>query len=210
MIPKALAAAIVTLVTGIAAADAAEVTVKLLHVEQNPQVSGFWKEIARSYMAAHAGVKVDIQYLENEAYKKKLTTLLQSQDRPHIVYSWGGGVLREQMKASVIEDLSSSVRGRAHRRRHRPSDPHPRNAAVARTHHPPFGVLRRARIDPVVRSHHAAHQGRTIGQHADHGHVSLQLRRDAHAHRLWQRGRRDPVPDLRGFCFRIQPDQDAL
>ena len=87
MIPKAIAAAIVTLVTGIAAADAAEVIVKLLHVEQNPQVSGFWKEIARSYIAAHAGMKVDIQYLENEAYKKKLTTLLQSQDRSHIIYS---------------------------------------------------------------------------------------------------------------------------
>ena len=109
MIPKAIAAAIVTLVTGIAAADTAEVTVKLLHVEQNPQVSGFWKEIARSYIAAHAGMKVDIQYLENEAYKKKLTTLLQSQDRPHIIYSWGGGVLREQVKAGVIEDLSSAM-----------------------------------------------------------------------------------------------------
>ena len=51
-------------------------------------------------------MKVEVQYLENEAYKKKLTTLLQSPDKPNIIYSWGGGVLREQVKAGVIEDLT--------------------------------------------------------------------------------------------------------
>src|SRR5829696_500694 len=102
-------AAVGVLAACVAGTEAAEVTVKMLHVEQNPQASGFWKEIARRYMASHAGVKVDVQYLENEAYKKKLTTLLQSQDRPHIIYSWGGGVLRDQVKAGVIEDLSSAM-----------------------------------------------------------------------------------------------------
>lgn len=84
----------------------ADVTVRMLHVEQNPQVTGFWNDIARRYEAAHPGVKVDVQYLENEAYKKKLTTLLQSSDRPNIIYSWAGGVLRDQVKAGVIEDLT--------------------------------------------------------------------------------------------------------
>ena len=84
----------------------ADVTVRMLHVEQNQQISGFWNDIARRYEAAHPGVKVDVQYLENEAYKKKLTTLLQSSDRPNIIYSWGGGVLRDQVKAGVIEDLT--------------------------------------------------------------------------------------------------------
>jgi len=99
------------LVTGISAAGAANVNVKLLHVEQNPQASGFLKEIARRYAIEHPGVNVEIQYLENEAYKKKMTTLLQSPDRPHIIYSWGGGVLREQVEAGVIEDLSASMAG---------------------------------------------------------------------------------------------------
>jgi raffinose/stachyose/melibiose transport system substrate-binding protein len=84
----------------------ADVTVRMLHVEQNQQISGFWNDIARRYEAANPGVKVDVQYLENEAYKKKLTTLLQSSDRPNIIYSWGGGVLRDQVKAGVIEDLT--------------------------------------------------------------------------------------------------------
>lgn len=96
-------------VTCISAASAADITVKLLHVEQNPQASGFLKEVARRYSMEHPGVAIDIQYLENEAYKKKMTTLLQSPDRPNIIYSWGGGVLREQVKAGVIEDLSAAM-----------------------------------------------------------------------------------------------------
>ena len=101
----AAACAITASCTGVTAA-LADVTVSMLHVEQNQQISGFWNDIARRYEAAHPGVKVDVQYLENEAYKKKLTTLLQSSDRPNIIYSWGGGVLRDQVKAGVIEDLT--------------------------------------------------------------------------------------------------------
>ena len=43
-----------------------------------------------------------MQFLENEAYKAKLPTLLQSKDRPHIIYSWGGGVLKSQVEAGVL------------------------------------------------------------------------------------------------------------
>src|SRR5262249_27793569 len=103
---KHVAAALLALVASFPPALAADVTVKILHVEQNPQASGFWQEIARKYMAEHAGVKIEMRYLENEAYKRKLTTLLQSSDRPNIIYSWGGGVLREQIKADVIADLT--------------------------------------------------------------------------------------------------------
>lgn len=87
-------------------AAAADVTVRLMHVDQNPEVSVFFNDIARRFESTHPGVKVEIQYLENESYKKKLTTLLQSPERPNVLYSWGGGVLREQIKAGVLEDLS--------------------------------------------------------------------------------------------------------
>ena len=85
---------------------AAETTVRLVHVDQNPEVGAFYNDVARRFEAAHPGVKVEIQYLENESYKKKLTTLLQSPDRPNILYSWGGGTMRDQVKAGVLEDLS--------------------------------------------------------------------------------------------------------
>jgi raffinose/stachyose/melibiose transport system substrate-binding protein len=87
----------------------ADVTVRLVHVDQNPDVGAFYNDVARRFESTHPGVKVEIQYLENESYKKKLTTLLQSTDRPNILYSWGGGVLRDQIKAGVVEDLSAQM-----------------------------------------------------------------------------------------------------
>lgn len=92
-----------------AGALAADVNVRLLHVDQNPEVTAFYNDLARRFEASRPGVKVEIQYLENESYKKKLTTLLQSPDRPNILYSWGGGVLREQVKAGVVEDLTAPM-----------------------------------------------------------------------------------------------------
>ena len=66
-------------------------------------------EEAKRFEAANPGTKIEMQYLENESFKKKLTTLLQSPDKPHIVYSWAGGVLREQVKAGVIQDITAAV-----------------------------------------------------------------------------------------------------
>jgi raffinose/stachyose/melibiose transport system substrate-binding protein len=109
MILNRIAAMTLALSASIAVAGTAEVTVTVLHVEQSAQASGFWQEIARKYMAQHPGVRVELRYLENEAYKKKLTTLLQSPDRPNIIYSWAGGVLREQVKAGVIADITADM-----------------------------------------------------------------------------------------------------
>src|SRR4051794_26741612 len=102
-----LAAAGLTLAIGGAAADT---TVKWLHLEVNPAQVKVWEEVARAYEAAHPGVKVEMQFLENEAYKAKLPTILQSKDRPHIIYSWAGGVLKAQIEAGVLEDITESVK----------------------------------------------------------------------------------------------------
>ena len=61
------------LLLGSAQVSAAE-TIKWLHVEVNPVQIGIWNEAARTFEASHPGVKVEPQYLENEAYKAKLTT----------------------------------------------------------------------------------------------------------------------------------------
>lgn len=105
---KLLSSAALVVTAGLVSASAlaADVTVRLVHVDQNPDVSVFYNDLARRFESTHPGVKVEIQYLENESYKKKLTTLLQSPDRPNILYSWGGGVMREQVKAGVLEDLT--------------------------------------------------------------------------------------------------------
>ncbi len=96
-------------------------TVRWLHIEQNPDVVAFYTDVAKRFEAANPGTKVEIQFLENESYKKKLTTLLQSPDKPHVIYSWAGGVLREQVKAGVIEDITDAMNAGGWRDRYNPS-----------------------------------------------------------------------------------------
>ena len=103
-----VAATGLTLAVGTAAADT---TVKWLHIEANPAQVKIWDEVARAYEATHPGVKIEMQFLENEAYKAKLPTILQSKDRPHIIYSWAGGVLKAQIEAGVLEDITDQVKG---------------------------------------------------------------------------------------------------
>src|SRR5262245_362332 len=87
----------------------ADVTVHVLHVDQNSDP--LWKQIADDYNKTHPGVKVVVEYLENEAFKAKLPTLLQSSDRPNIIYSWAGGVMRAQIEAGYLEDITDAIAG---------------------------------------------------------------------------------------------------
>src|SRR6478609_3199842 len=104
----ALAAAALAMTVG---AAAAQTTVKWLHIEVNPNQVKIWEEVARDFEAKNPGVKVEMQFLENEAYKAKLPTILQSKDRPNIIYSWSGGVLKAQIEAGVLDDITESVKG---------------------------------------------------------------------------------------------------
>jgi raffinose/stachyose/melibiose transport system substrate-binding protein len=87
----------------------AETTIKILHLQKLPKVLAIWQEAAQQYEKAHPGVKVQFDYLENEAFKAKLPTLLQSKDRPSLFHSWGGGVMYEQVNAGVCKDITSAI-----------------------------------------------------------------------------------------------------
>lgn len=95
----------IALMLGAASASAATV-VKWMHVELDPKSVAVWEEIAKEYEAKHPDVDVQLQFLENEAFKAKLPTLLQSNDVPDFFYSWGGGVLEEQSKTGALKDLA--------------------------------------------------------------------------------------------------------
>ncbi|WP_320194675.1 ABC transporter substrate-binding protein [Agrobacterium rosae] len=95
----------ITFMLGTAAASAATV-VKWMHVELDPKAVAVWEEIAKNFEAKHPDVDVQLQFLENEAFKAKLPTLLQSNDVPDFFYSWGGGVLEEQSKTGALKDLT--------------------------------------------------------------------------------------------------------
>ncbi len=63
---------------------------------EQPEDARVWKDIAKSYEAQHPDVTITFQFLENEAFKAKLPTLLQSNDPPSMFYTWAGGVLKAQ------------------------------------------------------------------------------------------------------------------
>jgi raffinose/stachyose/melibiose transport system substrate-binding protein len=87
----------------------AETTVKILHLQKVPKILAIWKGAAQEYEKAHPGVKIEFDYLENEAFKAKLPTLLQSKDRPSMFHSWGGGVMYEQINAGVCQDITNAI-----------------------------------------------------------------------------------------------------
>jgi raffinose/stachyose/melibiose transport system substrate-binding protein len=87
----------------------AETVVKILHIQKLPKILALWQEAAQQYEKAHPGVKIQFDYLENEAFKAKLPTLLQSKDRPSAFHSWGGGVMYEQINAGVCQDITKAV-----------------------------------------------------------------------------------------------------
>ncbi|KQT46293.1 ABC transporter substrate-binding protein [Aureimonas sp. Leaf454] len=97
------------LATALASPSLAETTVRLMHVEANPNYAKIWRDLADQYQAAHPGITIDLQFLENEAFKAKLPTLLQSDDAPDLFYSWSGGVLKAQAEAGAVQDLTAAM-----------------------------------------------------------------------------------------------------
>jgi raffinose/stachyose/melibiose transport system substrate-binding protein len=66
----------------------------------------FFDEIAAKF-TAETGIPVDVQELANEDFKKKLPTLLQTDEAPHLFYSWGGGLFNEQAGSGATRDTTS-------------------------------------------------------------------------------------------------------
>lgn len=91
----------------------AQTTIKWLHIEPNPNAVRVWEEAARDFEAKNPGVKIEMSFLENEAFKARLPTMLQSRDKPHIIYSWAGGVLKAQVEAGVLEDITAQAQEHA-------------------------------------------------------------------------------------------------
>lgn len=88
---------------------AAQETIDWMHLASIPEELAIMEAAAREYEAANPGITINMQFLENEAFKAKLTTLLQSDAAPDIFYSWGGGVLTEQAAAGVLRPVETVV-----------------------------------------------------------------------------------------------------
>ena len=100
---KAALAAIVCMMAFAPAANA-QTTVTWLNISTGSD-KDLMIEAADEYMALNPDVVIDLPTLENEAFKAKLTTLLQSSDAPDVFHSWGGGVFYEQARAGVLRPI---------------------------------------------------------------------------------------------------------
>lgn len=79
------------------------------HISTKDPALSDWQKMADDYMAAHPNVTIEITVLENEAFKTKLATVLQSGEVPDIFQSWGGAGLTEQAEAGLLKDITKDL-----------------------------------------------------------------------------------------------------
>lgn len=64
------------------------------------------RNAADRFEAAHPGVKVEDTHIQNDAYKAKIKIAFGANEPPCIFSTWGGGPLREYVKANQVVDLT--------------------------------------------------------------------------------------------------------
>jgi raffinose/stachyose/melibiose transport system substrate-binding protein len=87
----------------------AKVTVEWWNIQTTEPSKGLWASLAKQYMTAHPNVTIKIVTLENEAYKAKVTALTASGKLPDIFHTWGGGVLKQQVDAGLVKDITQDI-----------------------------------------------------------------------------------------------------
>ena len=88
---------------------AAPVTVEWWHITTDQVGKPDFQAIADAYMAANPNVTINITVLENEAFKTKLATSIQSGDVPDLFQSWGGGTMAAQADAGMLKDITADI-----------------------------------------------------------------------------------------------------
>ncbi|MEU4874207.1 extracellular solute-binding protein [Streptomyces sp. NPDC021608] len=86
-------------------------TIEWWNISTTQPTKDVWAALAKQFEAQNPKVKVKIVQLENDAYKSKMTALTASGKLPDIFHTWGGGVLRQQVDAGLVEDLTDRTKG---------------------------------------------------------------------------------------------------
>jgi raffinose/stachyose/melibiose transport system substrate-binding protein len=79
------------------------------HINTLEDQRAVWEGMAKAFIAQHPDVSIEITVLENEAFKAKLATAMQSGSPPDIFQSWGGGVLKQYGEAGLVQDLTPAL-----------------------------------------------------------------------------------------------------
>jgi raffinose/stachyose/melibiose transport system substrate-binding protein len=97
--------------TGAPSEDVEPVTIEWWHIQNTDPMMTLWQEMANEFMEANPHVTIEITVMENEAFKAALQTNLQAGDVPDLFQSWGGGGLREQVDAGLVQDITEASSG---------------------------------------------------------------------------------------------------
>lgn len=85
-------------------------TIEWWNISTTEPTKGVWAALAKKFEAQNPKVKIKIVQLENDAFKSKMTALTASGKLPDIFHTWGGGVLKQQVDAGLVEDLTDRTK----------------------------------------------------------------------------------------------------
>ncbi|MEV6167522.1 extracellular solute-binding protein [Streptomyces sp. NPDC051954] len=85
-------------------------TIEWWNISTTQPTKDVWAGLAKKFEAQNPKVKIKIVQLENDAYKSKMTALTASGKLPDIFHTWGGGVLKQQVDAGLVEDLTDRTK----------------------------------------------------------------------------------------------------
>jgi raffinose/stachyose/melibiose transport system substrate-binding protein len=88
-----------------------QVTISFWHLDTQDSQKALWQKIADDFTAKNPNVKVEITVLENQAFKDKIATVMQSGNPPDVFRSWGGGVMNAYAKAGLLKDVTKDLAG---------------------------------------------------------------------------------------------------
>jgi len=109
--PTAAPAATQAPAATVAPTAAPKVTVTWWHISTVDDQKALNQKHADEYMALHPNVNIEITVLENEAFKSKLTTVMQAGTPPDLFQSWGGGVMNQYAQAGLLKDITADLKG---------------------------------------------------------------------------------------------------
>lgn len=86
-----------------------KVTVEWWNIATTDPGKTLFPQLAQAFMAAHPNITIKSTSLENEAFKSKMTATTASGKLPDVFHTWGGGVLKQQIDAGLVEDITEQL-----------------------------------------------------------------------------------------------------